>query len=130
MLSARPVVGSPNITAGLFQDLPSASVPAGGALRDLMSLPDLPRGLGRGASSSNIFRGVRASAPANAAVNAAVRALNLPASGDVKGQAAYIRAMSDLLGNLPDTPYHNVTGNSLVPRCDIAWVLGQLCSFR
>ena len=109
MLSARPVVGSPNITAGLFQDLPSASVPAGGALLNLMSLPDLPRGLGRGASSSNIFRGVRVSAPDNTAVNAAVRALNLPASRDVKGQATYIPAMSDLLGNLPDTPFHNAT---------------------
>jgi hypothetical protein len=49
------------------------------------------------------------SAPDNTAVNAAARALNLPASGDVKGQATYIRAMSDLLGNLPDTPFHNAT---------------------
>jgi hypothetical protein len=63
-----------------------------------MSLPDLPRVLWRGFSSSNIFRGVRASAPDNTAV----RALNLPASGDVEGQAAYIQAMSDLLGNLLD----------------------------
>jgi hypothetical protein len=42
-------------------------------------------------------------------VNATVRALNLPASGDIEGQAAYIQAMSDLLDALPDTPFHNAT---------------------
>jgi hypothetical protein len=63
----------------------------------------------RGLPSSNIFREVRASASDNMAVNATVRALNLPASGDIEGQAAYIQAMSDLLDALPDTPFHNAT---------------------
>jgi hypothetical protein len=64
-------------------------------------------------ASSNIFRGF------------AVRARNLPASGDVEGQAAYIQAMSDLLDNLPDTPFHNTTRGSWLPSSTIPLGLGQ-----
>ena len=49
--SAKHAVVSLDVTAGLFQDLLSASIPALGALRNLMSLQDLPRGLGRGVPS-------------------------------------------------------------------------------
>ncbi len=100
----------PDVVTGVVQGLPSFQ--AWDPLHYLMSLSDLPQGLGRGLPPGlppGMFRGIRASTPVNMAMNAAVKALNLPASGHVEGQAAYIQAVSNALDALPDTPYHNAT---------------------
>jgi hypothetical protein len=71
-----------------------------------MALPDLPQAFRP--SSLPMYRACAAASP-GAPANAAVRALGAPDSGDIKGQAAYLHAVSDALDALPRTPYHDAT---------------------
>ena len=106
-LSARSaaVLPSGGVAGGVQEGLPRAPIYPG-SLRDLMALPDLPQAF---RPSSLPMYGTRAAASSGAPANAAVRALGAPDSGDIKGQAEYIQAVSDALDALPRTPYHDAT---------------------